>query len=285
VSGEHARAARRAAARRALTRGHRPEARPEARAGARPGARRREVLALLGLLAAAWWFLGPAEQVARSMVEARARSQSVVEATYLIQACVTAAADPGAALPAGEQAAQAAALLERLLEIEAARATWPQRTLTVLDDDQVAAIKEGTDHAQVPRSRSHPYIPGELLLIETLLSERFGSTPAAAPPPLPDPADTPWPGANPLDIQRGLLTLIERDQPPLTPEQGAQILAALLPGLRAHQELPDLKDRLSEALGPDVRRLAEDLSRTPIDADAAMAHAPIVIELLRERAQ
>ncbi len=238
---------------------------------------RREVLALGGLAAALGWYTQRAPELARDMVEARARANISVQPFHLVAACLR--VEPSA-LPSGPEAARAAALLREALALDAARSQWARRAMSALSDAQVAVARAGTAGRQLPKSRAHRNLPTEMLRMEEILAQRFGSTPA---PELPEPDLKRWSGATPMAIQRGLLSLLERGAPPLSEQQARAFMAALLSGLSAHEALPDTVERLREALGEEVLIEATRLARQPLNADQVLRQAGRAITLLEHR--
>jgi len=239
---------------------------------------RRSWLALAALALALGWFQLAAPLASRDLVEARARSMPSIQLFHLVAAA--AEARDSAGLPSGADADRAAALLDRLLLLEAQRVRWARQALAVLDDAQVAAARANAAPIALPKSRAHRYLPPEMLLMEATLAERHGSVPAAT---APEPDVERWTDAAPVDVQWGLVALITADTPPLTEAQARRFQAALLEGMVAYEALPDLQLALEEALGPDVRDRALALSRQPLRADLALAEAPSLIAALRAR--
>jgi len=239
-------------------------------------------LALAALVGAGAWFVGPAQSLSRSMLEKRARTSKTIQLHHLVLAVVALGEESPGELPSGDDARAALEGLEEALALEEAKSRWSLQALAVLNEAQIATAQASVRPRQLTRDRGHPFIPPEMLRLEALLSESFGSAPADA---LPPPDTRGWRGGTPQDILLGLLGLVEAGEPPLSRDQARSILAALLVGMEAHDSQPELVDALGELLGAPVMARASALSGQARDAGAAERFAPSAARLLAARAR
>ncbi len=243
---------------------------------------RREWLALAALAGAAAWFAIPARRLSATMLDRRAREMKSIQLHHLVLAVVQLGGEDPGGLPTGEAARAALDSLETALVLQREKERWSRQALAVLDDAQLAAAQAAIQPRDLPRERSHPFIPTEMLLLESLLSDSFGSATAPAPP---RPDIIRWHHGSPQDIMLGLLGLVESGEPPLNRDQARAVQAALLSGMRAHELQPEVVEALGDLLGERVLVRADQLTSTALDAGAAKHFAPAATLLLTARAQ
>lgn len=182
------------------------------------------------------WFAGPSGWLAGWLDDARARDLASQDIDDPIQAVLMAQPEE---LPRGAEArAMASALSEAVRMHEGA---WLQVALEHLDEDQAAAVLEARAGARLPRSRTHPQTPPELLRFITVLSEQAGSATVERPEPVGSPADL-----QAEDVVAGLLALAEAGQ--VRDEQVPVLLACALEGVEAHEAAPALIAQVLEGL-------------------------------------
>ncbi len=231
--------------------------------------------ALVGVI----WFASPAPRVAQALEQARARSVAEVQLHDIILAVALAGQQDPAGLPHGAEAAEARRLLEQALALDAVKSGWPQRAAGAIGPELLALAVTGAERPPLPRSRSHPNVPSELLVLEQTLAARYGSWGGPPPPP---PGQDLWSGFPPDDQAKGLLAVVETTE--LSEDQARGLQGAVLLGLEANHRQPDLVDSLAALLGSGV------LARAPASRDAPAPdlvprYGPAAVEILRRRQQ
>jgi len=207
----------------------------------------RSLRAWLALALAAVWFAGPSYWLAHRLQDARAEDLRSPTIDEPVQAILLARAEE---LPRGDEAADLADRLERTMELHEG-GHWLEAALGLLDEEQLERVDEGSGEPQLPRSRSHPQTPSELVALIDLLTEQAGSTTTPIPA---RPARAPLPDLSSQQQLTGLLSLgraagVRDDQVP-------ELLACALAGVQAYETVPRMVDDLLGSLHPDaVKRL------------------------------
>ncbi|MCP4808814.1 MAG: hypothetical protein GY913_01880 [Proteobacteria bacterium] len=210
------------------------------------------------------WFAWPAPKLAGDLQQSRADALRGATVEDLVQGVVNA---PDDALPAGVAAEQAAALLAEGVELYGLQLDWGERVAAVLTPEQMSLLAGVERGSSMPRARSHPETPAEMLEILEHVVAQHGPTRSALPDPVSEPDAT----------AEGLLVVVQAG---VTADQAPAIVATTLAGVHAHERgaavITELEVVLAESLSyADGRAFAD---RDAFDRMAAQA-----VTTLRER--
>ncbi len=208
------------------------------------------------------WFAGPAHWLAHWLQDARAEDLRSPTIDEPVQAVLLAR---GEELPRGAEAADLADRLEQTMALHEG-GHWLEAGLGLLDEEQLERIREGSGEPPLPRSRSHPQTPAELVALIDVLTEQAGS--ATAPMPA-RPARAPLPDLASQQKLTGLLSLAQDDG--IRDQQVPELLACALAGVQAHEAVPRMVDDLLESLHPDTVKRLEN--HPPLDRVQGLSDA------------